>query len=64
MLRLDFPPWQTVYSCFRRWSYNGLCNRLNDILRLRIRKKEGKKKHCTAAIIDSQSVKTTYEQEL
>lgn len=38
MLPLDFPPWQTVYSSYRRWAENGLWKRLNDILRIRLRK--------------------------
>jgi len=55
----DFPPWQTVYSSYRRWTKNGLWKRLNDTLRIRLRKAVGKKKNPSAAIIDSQSAKTT-----
>ena len=59
MLPSDFPPWQTVYSSYRRWAENGLWKRLNDILRIRLRKATGKNKHPSIAIIDSQSAKTT-----
>lgn len=59
MLPPDFPPWQTVYSSYRRWTESGLWKRLNDALRTRLRKAAGKKKHPSVAIIDSQSAKTT-----
>lgn len=59
MLPTGFPPWQTVYSCFRRWTESGLWKRLNDALRIMTRKAVGKNKHSTVAIIDSQSAKTT-----
>lgn len=59
MLPPDFPPWQTVYSSYRRWAENGLWKRLNDTLRVRLRKAAGKMKHPSIAIIDSQSTKTT-----
>ena len=59
MLPPDFPPWQTVYSSYRRWAENGLWKRLNDTLRIRLRQATGKKRHPSIAIIDSQSAKTT-----
>ena len=59
MLPPNFPPWQAVYSSYRRWAKIGLWKRLNDILRIRLRKKVGKNKRPSAAIIDSQSAKTT-----
>jgi putative transposase len=60
MLPKEYPPYQTVYHYFRAWSKSGLWQDLNDLLRERLRKKlKGKgKKHPSAAIIDSQSVKT------
>lgn len=54
-----FPPWETVYGYFRRWSENGTWQRMHDTLRARVRQKAGKHKHPTAGSIDSQSVKTT-----
>src|SRR5438552_16248050 len=55
----DFPPWGTVSSQFHRWRKAGLWERLHDTLYTRVRKQAGRKARPTAAIIDSQSVKTT-----
>lgn len=55
----DFPKWQTVYTVFWRWRHQGVWKRVHDALRERVRKHAGKKPTPTAAIIDSQSVKTT-----
>jgi len=55
----DFPKWKTVYNTFWRWRKDGVWQRIHDTLRERVRQGEGKKKTPTAAIIDSQSVKTT-----
>lgn len=60
LLPKEYPPYQTVYYYFRLWSKNGFWQDLNQKLRERLRKKvKGKgKKHPSAAMIDSQSVKT------
>jgi len=55
----DFPPWQTVYSHFREWQNLDLWEKINDQLRKLWRLKISKKEDPSAAIIDSQSVKTT-----
>lgn len=55
----DFPPWTNVYDYYRRWTQRMVWLKLNDALRESVRKHEGKKDQPTAAIIDSQSVKTT-----
>ncbi len=55
----DFPKWQTVYGYFRQWTKVGVWERINDALRREVRVAEGKKPEPTAAIVDSQSVKTT-----
>ena len=55
----DYPPWQTVYSYFRRWRDDGTWERLNAALRTQVRESEGRQAQPSAAIIDSQSVKTT-----
>lgn len=57
-LPAGFPPWQTVYGVFRRWKRNDLWAALNDALRLLVRKAQGKRGQPTAAIVDSQSVKS------
>lgn len=54
----DFPHWNTVYGVFRNWRLNGTWNRIHDRLREMVRKASGKKPTPTAAIIDSQSVRT------
>lgn len=55
----DFPKWQTVYGYFRQCVKTGVWERLHDELRRAVRTAEGKQPEPTAAIIDSQSVKTT-----
>lgn len=59
MLPKDFPPWQTVYSCFRRWQHSGLWLKIHDALRERVRVSVGKDPQPTVGIIDSQSARTT-----
>jgi len=54
----DFPPWQTVYGYFRRWSQDWTWTFIHDVLRDWLRKSEGRAVAPTATIIDSQSVKT------
>jgi putative transposase len=58
MLPCDFPNWSTVYGIFRRWRLAGLWQKIHESLREKVRKAEGKKRTPTAAIIDSQSVRT------
>src|SRR3989337_2678965 len=57
----DFPPADTVYGYFRQWKNDGTWERLNDVLRRKVGKAGGKKSEPTAAILDSQAVKTTEE---
>ena len=59
MIPHDLPPWQTAYKYFRRWSDDGTWERVHDSLRPLVREDEGRSPTPTAAIIDSQSVKTT-----
>jgi putative transposase len=59
MMPHDLPPWQTVYGYFNRWSKAGLWEEMNDALREAVRLRAGREAEPTAAIIDSQSVKTT-----
>ena len=55
----DFPPWTAVYWYFRTWKKDGTLDRLMDELRGDLRQAEGKQRQPSAAILDSQSVKTT-----
>jgi putative transposase len=59
LLPQDFPPWQTVYGLFRKWRDDGTWQQIHDALRQRVRKAAGKQPTPTAAILDSQSVKTS-----
>lgn len=59
MLPKDFPPWQDVYAHFRRWTDKKLFERMHDRLRGMWREREKRDVNPTAAIIDSQSVKTS-----
>ena len=61
MLPGDFPPWQTVFYHFRRFRLSGLWHRVFAVLRETERKRVGKDPDPSAAIIDSQSIKTTEE---
>mgnify|MGYP002632120727 CR=1 FL=1 len=53
-----FPPWQTVYHVFGQWTKNNTWEALNARLRAHVRALEDKRSRPTAAILDSQSVKS------
>src|ERR687885_674803 len=59
LLPREFPPWETVYCWFRRWRIDGTWERLNAELRERLRTRLGRNPQPSAAIVDSQSAKTT-----
>ena len=59
MLPHDLPPWETAYHYFRDWRRDGTWERVHTVLRERVRMAEGRDSSPSAAIIDSQSVKTT-----
>jgi putative transposase len=54
----DLPPWGTVWAYFRRWRDDGTLDRLHDQLRDQVRIDAGRDPQPSAAILDSQSVKT------
>ena len=54
-----FPNWNTVYWYFARWTEDGTWERINDQLRRQWRVQIGRDAEPSAAIIDSQSAKTT-----
>lgn len=54
-----FPKWQTVYWYFARWTDDGTWVRVADHLRRELRVQRGRDAEPSAAIIDSQSAKTT-----
>ena len=59
MLPRDFPPWPTVDGYFWRWTRSGLWEQLNTVLVKTARQQAGRNPPPSAAIIDSQSVKTS-----
>jgi putative transposase len=61
LLPHDFPPWSTVYYHFRRFRLSGLWSFILKVVHAAERKRVGKDPQPTAAIMDSQSVKTTEE---
>ena len=54
----SYPNWNTVYGVYRQWRLDGTWKKIHDALREKARKAAGKKPTPTAAIIDSQSVRT------
>lgn len=57
-LPADFPNWKTVYHVFRQWIANHQWAVIHDTLRVLVRRAHGKRSRPTAAILDSQSVKS------
>src|SRR2546426_9887029 len=55
----DLPAWGTVYYYFRRWLREGVWDHVLKTLRMEVRKKQGRNDEPSAAIIDSQSIKTS-----
>jgi putative transposase len=61
LLPRDFAPWQTVYYHFRRFRMEGLWHLVLKALRRTTRQQAGKHPEPSAAIMDTQSIKTTVE---
>jgi transposase len=55
----DLPHWQSVYHYFRSWKQDGTWLKIHDHLHEEVRREMGRDPQPSAAIIDSQSVKTT-----
>lgn len=54
-----FPKWQTVYWYMRRFQRDGVWEAIRHHLLMMLREQEGREPNPTAAIIETQSVKTT-----
>jgi transposase len=54
----DFPAKSTVYGYFDLWTYDGTLERIHHVLYVMCREAEGRETSPTAAVIDSQSVKS------
>ena len=54
----DYPPWGTVNWYWNQWRDSGLWRELNDVLRRDLRSAAGRHDEPSAAVIDSQSLKS------
>jgi len=59
LLPHDFPPWGLVSNYFYTWRDNGLIEEIHAILRVSLRHLDDRDSTPSAAVIDSQTVKTT-----
>jgi putative transposase len=59
MLPHDLPPWGTVHYYYRRFRRDGTLLNVHERLRTKVRRAVGRRSEPSAAILDSQSVKTT-----
>jgi len=59
LLPHDLPAWGTVYWYFGRWRREGLWDQVLQALRKQVRIQQGRDPEPSAAIIDSQSIKTS-----
>lgn len=55
----DLPAWGTVYDYFRQWQKQGVWDQVLEALRRQKRQKQGRDEEPSAAVIDSQSIKTS-----
>ena len=58
LLPRDFGPWKTIYHYFWLWTKQGCWKIIHDLLREAVRKAAGKRSQPTAAILDSQTVRS------
>lgn len=63
LLPHDFPPWQTVYTYFRKWKLDGTWDEIHDTFCRALRLLSGRDEEPSAGILDSQSVKTAGKAE-
>jgi putative transposase len=59
MLPHEFPAWGTVYDSFRQWQGEGVWDQVLRTLRMQVRRTQDRDEEPSAAIIDSQSIKTS-----
>lgn len=59
MLPHDLPKWETVYDYFCQWQQAGIWDEAMRRLRMQMRVRQGRDPEPSAAIIDSQSIKTS-----
>ncbi len=54
----DLPHWRTIYDYLDRWNHDGTLERMHHALYVKCREQAGRAPSPTAAVIDSQSVKS------
>lgn len=54
----DLAPWDAAYRWFRAWTRDGTWARVHDALRDQVREQDGRDRQPSAAVLDSQSVKS------
>ena len=54
----DLAPWNTAYKVFSAWSADGTWARVHEMLRDRVREADGRDRQPSAAVLDSQSMRT------
>lgn len=59
MLPKEYEHWNTTYGYYSRWRKDGIWQHIHEVLREEVRRQDGREPTPSAAIIDSQSVKTT-----
>jgi putative transposase len=55
----DLPAWGTLYDYFRTWRNEGIWDNIQKSLLKQVRQKQGRDEEPSAAVIDSQSIKTS-----
>lgn len=56
----DFPPWGTVHYYYRRFRLDGTWKKIHDALREKVRGEDGRDATPSAAIVDSQSGRSSW----
>ena len=59
LLPHDLPPWRSVYHYFWCWRRSGVWRQIHDRLREQVREAAGRNPNPSAAILDSQSIRTS-----
>jgi len=59
LLPNDLPAWGTVYDYFREWQKQGIWDQALEAQRKQMRHQQGRDEEPSAAVIDSQSIKTS-----
>jgi transposase len=59
MVPHDLAPWSIAYQWFRAWTADGTWDRVHEVLRDRVRIADGRDPQPSAAVLDSQSIKSS-----